>query len=55
MEPTLDNDKFFRPSYIASVEPPQRTGPVNVDDIKADLSAEFSSVSSSSDTSQVRQ
>uniref|UniRef100_A0A8C0ATF2 Kinesin family member 20B n=1 Tax=Buteo japonicus TaxID=224669 RepID=A0A8C0ATF2_9AVES len=52
MEPTLDNDKFFRPSYIASVEPPQRTGPVNVDDIKADLSAEFSSVSSSSDTSQ---
>uniref|UniRef100_A0A8B9RWV4 Kinesin family member 20B n=1 Tax=Accipiter nisus TaxID=211598 RepID=A0A8B9RWV4_9AVES len=43
MEPTLDNDKFFRPSYIASVEPPQRTGPVNVDDIKADLSAEFSS------------
>uniref|UniRef100_A0A663EEH3 Kinesin family member 20B n=1 Tax=Aquila chrysaetos chrysaetos TaxID=223781 RepID=A0A663EEH3_AQUCH len=42
MEPTLDNEKFLRPSYIASVEPPQRTGPVNVDDIKADLSAEFS-------------
>ncbi|KAM9610513.1 kinesin-like protein KIF20B isoform 2-T3 [Morphnus guianensis] len=52
MEPTLDNEKLFRPSYIASVEPPQRTGPVNVDDIKADLSAEFSLVSSSSDTSQ---
>ncbi|NXJ46513.1 KI20B protein, partial [Spizaetus tyrannus] len=52
MEPTLDNEKFLRPSYIASVEPPQRTGPVNVDDIKADLSAEFSLVSSSSDTSQ---
>ncbi|KFQ77663.1 Kinesin-like KIF20B [Phaethon lepturus] len=52
MELTLDNEKFFRPSYIASVEPSQRTGPVNVEDLKADLSAEFSSVSSSSDTSQ---
>ncbi|XP_075614400.1 kinesin-like protein KIF20B isoform X5 [Balearica regulorum gibbericeps] len=52
MEPTLDNDKFFRPSYVTSVELPQRTGPVNVEDIKADLSAEFSLVSSSSHTSQ---
>ncbi|NXT38043.1 KI20B protein, partial [Pelecanoides urinatrix] len=52
MEPTLDDEKFFRPSYIASVEPSQRAGPVNVEDIKADLSAEFSLVSSSSDTSQ---
>lgn len=54
MEPTSDNEKFFRPSYIASIEPPERTGLVNVEDIKADLSAEFSLVSSSSDTSQVR-
>ncbi|XP_050755129.1 kinesin-like protein KIF20B isoform X1 [Gymnogyps californianus] len=52
MEPPLDNEKLFRPSYVASVEPPQRTEPVNVEDIKADLSAEFSLVSSSSDTSQ---
>ncbi|NXT48115.1 KI20B protein, partial [Pluvianellus socialis] len=52
MEPTLDNEKFFRPSYVASVELPQRTGPINVEDIKADLSAEFSFVSSSSYTSQ---
>ncbi|KFV46244.1 Kinesin-like KIF20B [Tyto alba] len=51
MELTLDNEKIFRPSYIASVEP-QRTGPINVEDLKADLSAEFSLVSSSSDTSQ---
>nr|XP_013802108.1 PREDICTED: kinesin-like protein KIF20B [Apteryx mantelli mantelli] len=52
MEPDLDKEKFFRPSYIASVELPQRTGPVNVEDIKADLSDEFSLVSSSSDISQ---
>ncbi|KAF1563213.1 UNVERIFIED_CONTAM: Kinesin-like protein KIF20B, partial [Eudyptes pachyrhynchus] len=52
MEPTSDNEKFFRPSYIASIEPPERTGLVDVEDIKADLSAEFSLVSSSSDTSQ---
>ncbi|KFQ91256.1 Kinesin-like KIF20B [Nipponia nippon] len=52
MEPPLDNEKLFRPSYIASVEPSQITGLVNVEDIKADLSAEFSLVSSSSDTSQ---
>ncbi|XP_074448584.1 kinesin-like protein KIF20B isoform X2 [Larus michahellis] len=52
MEPTSDNEKFSRPSYIDSVELPQRTGPVNVDDIKANLSADFSSVSSSSDTSR---
>ncbi|KFR11546.1 Kinesin-like KIF20B [Opisthocomus hoazin] len=51
MEPTLDNERFFRPSYVASFEPPQRTGPVNVEDIKADLSTEFSSISSNSDTS----
>ncbi|KAM9285323.1 kinesin-like protein KIF20B [Morus bassanus] len=52
MEPPLDNEKLFRPSYIAGVELPQRTGPVSVEDIKADLSAEFSLASSSSDTSQ---
>ncbi|XP_068806195.1 kinesin-like protein KIF20B isoform X1 [Struthio camelus] len=52
MEPALDKEKIFRPSYIASVELPQRTGPVNVEDIKADLSDEFSLVSSSSDVSQ---
>ncbi|KFV19490.1 Kinesin-like KIF20B [Tauraco erythrolophus] len=52
MELTSDNEKFFRPSYIASVEPPQRTEPVNVEDIRTDLSAEFSLVSSNSDTSQ---
>ncbi|XP_009693957.1 PREDICTED: kinesin-like protein KIF20B [Cariama cristata] len=52
MDPTLDNAKFFRPSYIASAEPLQRTGPVGVEDSKADLSAAFSFVSSSSDASQ---
>ncbi|KAM9232958.1 LOW QUALITY PROTEIN: kinesin-like protein KIF20B [Leptosomus discolor] len=52
MEQTLDNEKSFRPSYIASVEPHERTGPVDVDDIKTDLSDEFSLASSSSDTSQ---
>ncbi|NWW73155.1 KI20B protein, partial [Climacteris rufus] len=52
MEPTLDNEKFYRPSYIASIEPSPRTGPVSVEDIKTDLSSEFSLVSSSSDTSQ---
>ncbi|KAM6347814.1 kinesin-like protein KIF20B isoform 2-T2 [Alca torda] len=52
MEPTSDNEKFSRPSYIDSVELPQRTGPVNVEDIKANLSADFSLVSSSSDTSR---
>ncbi|NXJ74102.1 KI20B protein, partial [Trogon melanurus] len=52
MEPTLDNTKIFRPSYVGSVEPPQRIEPVSVEDIKADLSADFSLASSSSDTSQ---
>ncbi|XP_040437228.1 kinesin-like protein KIF20B [Falco naumanni] len=52
MEPTLDNVQILRPSYIASVEPLERTGSVNVEDIKADLSADFSLVSSSSDRSQ---
>ncbi|NWV59463.1 KI20B protein, partial [Malurus elegans] len=52
MEPTLDNEKFYRPSYIASIEPSPRAGPVSVEDIKADLSSEFSLVVSSSDTSQ---
>ncbi|XP_051475180.1 kinesin-like protein KIF20B isoform X2 [Apus apus] len=51
MELTSDDEKSFRPSYIVSVEPPPRAGPVSVEDIKADLSADFSSVSSS-DTSQ---
>lgn len=54
MEQNSDNEKFFRPSYITSVEPPERTGPVSVEDLKMDLSAEFSMLSSSSDTSQVR-
>lgn len=54
MEPTLDNEKFYRPSYIASIEPSPRAGPVSVEDLKTDLSSEFSLVSSSSDTSQVR-
>ncbi|KAF4787836.1 hypothetical protein TURU_166944 [Turdus rufiventris] len=52
MEPTLDNETFYRPSYIASIEPSPRAGPVSVEDIKTDLSSEFSSVSSGSDTSQ---
>ncbi|XP_065495305.1 kinesin-like protein KIF20B isoform X2 [Caloenas nicobarica] len=52
MELTCGNEKLFRPSYITSAELPERTGPSNVEDIKADLSAEFSLVSSSSDTSQ---
>ncbi|NXN29625.1 KI20B protein, partial [Nycticryphes semicollaris] len=52
MELNSDNEKFPRPSYIDCVELPQRRGPVNVDDIKADLSADFSLVSSSSDTSR---
>ncbi|NXG88991.1 KI20B protein, partial [Stercorarius parasiticus] len=52
MEPNSDNEKFPRLSYIDSVELPQRTEPVNVEDIKANLSADFSSVSSSSDTSR---
>ncbi|KFP70322.1 Kinesin-like KIF20B [Acanthisitta chloris] len=52
MEPTLDNDKLYRPSYIISIEPSPRAGPVSVEDIKTDLSSEFSLVSSSSDVSQ---
>ncbi|KAM6265528.1 kinesin-like protein KIF20B [Porphyrio hochstetteri] len=52
MEPTLDTEKFFRPSYVADIELPQRTRPYQMEDIKADLSTEFSLVSSHSDTSQ---
>ncbi|NWZ65278.1 KI20B protein, partial [Acrocephalus arundinaceus] len=52
MEPTLDNGKFYRPSYIVSIEQSPRAGPVSVEDIKTDLSSEFSLVSSGSDTSQ---
>ncbi|XP_071668029.1 kinesin-like protein KIF20B isoform X2 [Patagioenas fasciata] len=52
MELTCGNEKLFRPSYITSAELPQRTGPSNVEDIKADLSAEFSLASSSSDMTQ---
>ncbi|XP_074764479.1 kinesin-like protein KIF20B [Athene noctua] len=52
MEPNLDEEEHFRPSYIASDEPLQRTGPVSVEDLKTDLSSDFSLVSSSSDTSQ---
>lgn len=54
MEAILDNERFYRPSYIASIEPSPRAGPVSVEDIKTDLSSEFSLVSSGSDTSQVR-
>uniref|UniRef100_A0A8D0G5Z9 Kinesin family member 20B n=1 Tax=Sphenodon punctatus TaxID=8508 RepID=A0A8D0G5Z9_SPHPU len=42
MEPGSAQEAIFRPSYIASAELPQRTGPVNVDDLKANLSDEFS-------------
>ncbi|XP_009887107.1 PREDICTED: kinesin-like protein KIF20B [Charadrius vociferus] len=52
MEPISDNETFSRLSYITSAELPQRIGPVSVEDIRADLSAEFSLISSSSDTSQ---
>ncbi|KAL9847461.1 kinesin-like protein KIF20B isoform 1-T2 [Geothlypis trichas] len=52
MDPAVDNGKFYRPSYIASIEPSPRAGPVSVEDIKTDLSSEFSLVSSGSDTSQ---
>lgn len=52
MEETLDNEKNLRLSYITSVEV-QRTSPADVEDIKADLSSEFS-LASISDTSQVR-
>ncbi|XP_066179959.1 kinesin-like protein KIF20B [Sylvia atricapilla] len=52
MEPTLDNGRFYRPSYIVSTEPSPRAGPVSVEDIKTDLSSEFSLDSSGSETSQ---
>ncbi|XP_061218220.1 kinesin-like protein KIF20B [Neopsephotus bourkii] len=52
MEPMLDNERLSRCSYISSIEPPERTEPIYVEDIKTDLSAEFSLVSSCSDTSQ---
>jgi len=54
MEPNSEEDKLFRPSYVASAELPERTGLVNVEDIKTNLSDEFCSASSSSDTSRVR-
>ncbi|KFV65225.1 Kinesin-like KIF20B [Dryobates pubescens] len=50
MEETLDNDKKMRLSYITSVDV-QKPGRILMDDIKADLSAQFS-LASSSDTSQ---
>ncbi|XP_019357657.1 PREDICTED: kinesin-like protein KIF20B [Gavialis gangeticus] len=52
MEPVLDTETIFRPSYIASVELPLRTGPVNVEDIKTNLSDEFSLAASSLNISQ---
>ncbi|NXP29893.1 KI20B protein, partial [Scytalopus superciliaris] len=52
MEPTLNNEKLYRPSYISSTELSPRSGPVSVEDLKTDLSSVFSLVSSSSDTSQ---
>ncbi|NXC31483.1 KI20B protein, partial [Campylorhamphus procurvoides] len=52
MEPTLNSEKLYRPSYVSSTELSPRSGPVSVEDLKTDLSSEFSLVSSSSDTSQ---
>ncbi|NXC45963.1 KI20B protein, partial [Penelope pileata] len=49
MEPILDEKKLFRPSYIASIELPQKPKRENLEDIKANLSDDFSLVSSSSD------
>ncbi|KAH1164829.1 hypothetical protein KIL84_009518 [Mauremys mutica] len=43
---------MIRPSYIASIELSPRKWPVNVEDLKADLSDEFSLVSSNLDISQ---
>ncbi|KFP07175.1 Kinesin-like KIF20B, partial [Calypte anna] len=54
MEPISDDEKLLRPSYISSIELPQRPGPVSVEDLKADLSDDFSLVSSISDTSQYK-
>lgn len=54
METNSEEDNILRPSYVAGIELPERTGLVNVEDIKTNLSDEFSSVSSSSDMSQVR-
>ncbi|XP_074740189.1 kinesin-like protein KIF20B [Strix uralensis] len=48
MEPDLDKEDFFRPSYIAGVEPLQRTAPGSVEGFKTDLSL----VCASSNTSQ---
>ncbi|KAH1164831.1 hypothetical protein KIL84_009520, partial [Mauremys mutica] len=52
MEPVLDKATMIRPSYIASIELSPRKWPVNVEDLKADLSDEFSLVSSNLDISQ---
>ncbi|XP_075791232.1 kinesin-like protein KIF20B isoform X1 [Pelodiscus sinensis] len=52
MEPVVGKATIVRPSYIASVELPPRSGPINVEDLRADLSDEFSLVSSFLDISQ---
>ncbi|NWU62416.1 KI20B protein, partial [Pterocles burchelli] len=52
MERKLDDETFFRPSYITSSDLPQRAESVGVEDIKVDLSDELFLASSSSDTSQ---
>ncbi|KAH1164759.1 hypothetical protein KIL84_004994, partial [Mauremys mutica] len=52
MEPVLDKATIIRPSYISSIELSPRKWPVNVEDLKADLSDEFSLVSSDLDISQ---
>ncbi|KAH1164733.1 hypothetical protein KIL84_004953 [Mauremys mutica] len=52
MEPVLDKATIIRPSYISSIELSPRKWPVNVEDLKADLSDEFSLVSSNLDISQ---
>ncbi|OXB60517.1 hypothetical protein ASZ78_002148 [Callipepla squamata] len=53
MESNSDGERPCRPSYANSFEQPKRTDPVNVDDIKIDLSDYFCSASSTSDESQV--
>ena len=50
MEPDLDKEDFFRPSYTAGVESLQRTAPGSVEGFKTDLSL----VCASSNTNQVR-
>ncbi|XP_065602739.1 kinesin-like protein KIF20B [Cyrtonyx montezumae] len=52
MESDSTGNKLWRPSYVSSTELPKSTDLVDVEGIKVDLLDEFSSASSSSDTSQ---